>query len=757
MKNKIESGVFPVTGMMCAACAATVERTVSKIEGVVKSSVNFATSEVSIEWQSGITSPEKIAESVANAGYNMIVAEDIAKAVEEKEKEELKLYRRIKTEMILAWILTLPIVVVCMVHIHFPGMNYILMGLTFIVMAACGNRFYISGFKNLFKGNPNMDTLMALSTLVSFLFSVFNTIDPNFFEARNFAADVYYEASASIIAFILTGKFMESRARRNAGSAIRALMSLQPDEASLFDKDGKITRVKTSSLRRGDKILVRPGDRIPVDGVVVSGISSADESMMTGEPAGVEKMPGTTVFAGTLNLTGSLEIETTETANASGLARIIDCVRKAQGSKAPVQRLVDKISRIFVPVVIGIAILTFCIWCAVSPENLPLAAVTGVCVLVIACPCALGLATPTAVMVGIGRGADNGILVKEASSLEQLVKINLLAFDKTGTLTEGHPVVSETYTEDNITSDFLRAVEILETKSAHPLAATIAEWCDHKILKINSQNPEIITTEQSSTSDSGIKFEYFPGMGIVGKIGEKEYWIGNKALAEKVGAQINDSFLTTTTEWSATGSGIVFAGEGTKTFIAFRVNDTIRPDAREVVANLQQLGIKCVLLTGDQEKTALHVAHEVGISDVKSGMLPADKQRLISAYRKNGYFVAMAGDGINDSQAMAEADVSIAMGGGSDIAMEVAQLTIVSGKLSRIPKAIKLSAATLRIIKENLFWAFIYNVIGIPIAAGVFYPLCGLLLSPLFASAAMAFSSVCVVLNSLRLNTVKLK
>ena len=743
MKNNHQYAkrIFPVTGMMCAACAGTVEKTVRETPGVAAASVNLAASELSVEWDPAQTSPEQIARHVIEAGYGLIVSDSAEEALARKEEAEADSYRRMKRDLVLAWVLTLPVAVICMAHIHFPFVNYLLMALTLAVMAVCGRRFYVSGLRNLVKGHPNMDSLVAVSTLVSFLFSLFNTVYPDFFRSYGMPADLYYEAAAVIIAFVLTGKFLETRAKRNTGSAIRALMSLQPDEAHVEDAQGQVRTVGIAAVRPGDIVVIRPGDRIPVDGKVISGVSSVDESMLTGEPAGVEKTAGDRISAGTMNLSGSLRAEATEVGASTELARIIGCVRAAQGSKAPVQRLVDKISSVFVPTVIGLSVLTFVLWMTLGGGQFPVALLTSISVLVIACPCALGLATPTAIMVGIGRGARGGILIREAQALEQLAKVDVLAIDKTGTLTEGVPQVTETYLPEGADEAFIGAVRILEERSAHPLASAIIGWASARSDGIRDIQPE---------------FDYLPGLGIRGTVQGRTWWIGNQKLGESLLGSLPEDFVRRAEAWSAEGAGVVFAGDDRHAIALFKVSDEIRGDARETVRALHAAGIRTVLLTGDRERTAQHVAAQVGISEVHADLLPSDKQQIVRDLRTAGHFVAMAGDGINDSQALAEADLSVAMGGGSDIAMEVAQLTVVSGRLAYIPQAIALSKATLRVIRQNLFWAFIYNLIGIPVAAGLFYPLWGWLLTPMAASAAMAFSSVCVVLNSLRLNTVKL-
>lgn len=775
---------YPVTGMMCAVCAGTVEKTVAGCQGVTDAAVNFAASDVTFTYNPAITSPDVIAKAVSEAGYDMIIVSSAAEAVEEKEKAEQEQYQRMKRNLIIAWVLTIPLSIICMVHIHFAGSQWVMAALALGVMVISGRRFYESGIKHLFKGRPDMDSLVAVSTLVSFLFSLFNTLFPDILRQHGIPADLYYEASAMIIAFVSTGKFMEFRARRNTGTAIKALMGLQPSEALLILPDGKLKTLKIEEIKKGDLLSVRPGERIPVDGVIKGGHSVVDESMLTGEPEGVEKSEGDKVSAGTFNTNGTLNVEATAVGAATELARIIECVREAQGSKAPVQRLVDKISGIFVPTVMAISVLTFIIWICFGSDKLPMAILAAVSVLVIACPCALGLATPTAVMVGIGRGAREGILIREAAALEQLSKVNVLAIDKTGTLTEGKPKVSSTFynseenhslgnsdkslgnsdnslgNSDKPSLTLTEAILALELKSAHPLAGAIADYCLNELEK---------TGPQKSNAPEPQTFDYIPGKGIIGVVDGQRYWIGNEALATTEGISDNNYSHDSGDEnrpkneklrefienCNREGAGIVLAGTPGKILIAFKVTDTVRPDAKEAISRLKEEGIQPILLTGDRKATAMSVAKAVGIEEVVAETLPQDKQDVILNLKKEGNIVAMAGDGINDSQALAEADVSIAMGGGSDIAIEVAQLTIVSGKLTFIPRAVKLSAATLKIIRENLFWAFIYNVAGIPVAAGVLYPLWGILLSPMIASAAMAFSSVCVVLNSLRLNKLR--
>ena len=732
---------FPVTGMMCAVCANTVEKTAAAQPGVEKAEVNFANSSLTISWDPSLTSPAKVAEAIRAAGYDMIVEDSEAKAVEEKEKQENMLYRDMKRKTILAWILTIPVAVICMAHIHFPGAEWVMMALTLSVMLFCGKDFYRRGFRSLLTKAPGMDTLVAVSTSVSFLFSLFNTLFPDVMPSLGMQADLYYEGAAMIIAFVLTGKLMEGRSRHNTGLALKALMSLQPSEALVIESDGNTRAVAVSDLRAGDLILVRPGEKIPADGVVTDGISAVDESMLTGEPLKVEKKPSDKVTAGTINGSGTFTMRAEKVGADTELSRIIKAVRAAQGSKAPVQRLADRISAVFVPGVIVAAIVTFAIWACMGKEYLPVALVTSVSVLVIACPCALGLATPTAMMVGIGRGARSGLLIKDAAALERLAKVNLLAIDKTGTVTVGHPKVTDILFDDSLSESkratVLSAALGAELNSIHPLPEAITS-----ALRDKNTNPAMPEA-----------FEYRPGFGILCTTGGIRYSIGALPHGEKFESQ---EVARKGEEWLGEGAGVVAVVVENRVLAAFRIEDEVRPDAAESIRTLSDMGIRTILLTGDRRPTAMHVASKTGIDSVEAEMLPAGKEDFVAEMMRKGYVVAMAGDGINDTQALARADVAIAMGEGSDIAIDAAQLTITGHRLSALPEAFSLSRATLRVIKENLFWAFIYNVIGIPLAAGALYSF-GFLLNPVFASAAMALSSVCVVTNSLRLNSIRLR
>ena len=567
-----------------------------------------------------------------------------------------------------------------------------------------------------------MDTLVMLSTAVSFLFSLFSTIYPHFWLSLGLVPHVYYEAVAMIIAFVLSGKLLEARAKQSTSASIRSLMGLQPKTARLVGKDGEEKDVPIAMLRPGDTVSVRPGEKIPVDGTVLEGGSYVDESMISGESEAVKKQAGDRVLAGTLNQRGAFLLNVQASGADTVLARMVRMVQEAQGSKAPVQGVVDKVSSVFVPVVILLSILTFVIWIAVAGWNMfPYALLTAVSVLVIACPCALGLATPTALTVGIGKAAQQHILIKDAFALENMCRVNAIVLDKTGTLTEGTPKV----VGEKLYSGFEEYVPVLlaaEMRSEHPLAVSLSEY-----LRQKGGKPVEISA-----------FESITGKGVMCEYRGEKFWIGSKALAEEnVGVLLPDLFS-------------IYFGKGDSLVAAFEVKDALKENSKEAVRQLESYGVEVCMLTGDKESAASEIARQAGITHYEWGVLPDDKERFVLDLQRRGKCVAMVGDGINDSQALARADVSVAMGKGTDVAMDIAMVTLMNSDLALLPRAIKLSRKTVRIIRENLFWAFGYNVVCIPIAAGVLYPV-GILLSPMWASAAMSFSSVSVILNSLRL------
>lgn len=732
---------YPVIGMMCAVCANTVEKTAQGVPGVADASVSFTDQSATILWHDGQEDPAALAEAVKKAGYELIYTSDEAEALREQDRREAERYRRQKLLVLVAWILTLPVVVICMTHIaHARVLDWVVGGLTLLVMAVCGRQFYGAGFRNLFRGHASMESLVALSTTVSFLLSLFTLLWPDYWQRQGLEGALYFEGAAMIIAFVLTGKLMEMRARHSAGSALRGLMNLQPEVALLKTATGS-RLVHIRDLQAGDVIIVKPGERIPADGTVETGEASVNESMLTGESMPVEKAPGAPVHAGTTLLSGSLDIKVSHVGAGTLLGGIIDRVRAAQASKAPVQRLVDRISAWFVPVVIALSLITFAVWWICSPDNLALAVLAAVSVLVISCPCALGLATPTAITVGMGRGARRGMLFRDATALEILSKVNTLCIDKTGTLTFGNALV-DSYLLNNISnSDAASAVKALEARSEHPLGRALRLWGD-----------------KLSDAEAAVEnFRQLPGTGVQGRVNGREYSIGSLDMAAGQGVQLSRTAQDFIEKAQSAGATVVVLVSDAEWFGLFAIADKVRPEAAEVIRQLSAMGIVTELLTGDAEAPARHIAAQVGISSVSARMLPADKAARIAELKRHGRRVAMFGDGVNDAPALAEADVAIAVMSGTDIAMDVAGLTLTDGTIADLPEAVRLSRATRRVIKENLFWAFIYNVVGIPLAAGLLYPLWGILLNPMMASAAMALSSLCVVSNSLRLKRLKLK
>ena len=735
--RETETKVLPVLEMSCAVCAGNVESTVQALSGVEKASVNFAAGTLTVTYNPSVITLEVMQAAVQAAGYDLIVeAEDPVAMQEEKARMHYKILRR---NTIGAWTLSIPLALLGMVFMHVPFGNWIMMVLALAIMIFFGRSFYVNGVRHALKGKANMDTLVALSTSIAFLFSLFNTLCPGFWLGKGLEPHVYYEASGVIIAFVLLGKLMEERAKNSTSSAIKGLMGLQPKTARLVT-DGREEEVPISNLQVGNVVSVRPGEKIPVDGTLLQGSSSVDESMLSGEPIPVEKNAGDRVLAGTINQKGAFTMEATSVGGTTVLAQIVQMVQSAQGSKAPVQRIVDKISGIFVPVVVLLSFLTFVCWLVIGGESyFSYALLSAVSVLVIACPCALGLATPTALMVGMGKGAEQHILIKDAFALENLCKVDTVVLDKTGTLTEGVPVVTDSYwiSDDNIR--YLDVLYTAEQKSEHPLASAILCWLEESGAKVcEAEN-----------------FESLTGRGVRIQVEGVTYWAGSQGLLDIFQAGIPEKVRKQIGQWQEDGQSVVFYGQETRLLAVLAISDRIKPTSAEAVKELKKQGIEVHLLTGDGVRTAERVAATLDIGYYKAEVMPNDKEEYIISLQQQGKKVAMVGDGINDSQALARADVSIARGKGTDIAMDVAMVTLITSDLLLLPGAIRLSKQTVRLIYQNLFWAFIYNVIGIPLAAGVLFPINGLLLNPMLASAAMAFSSVSVVLNSLRLKFMK--
>ncbi|WP_418498509.1 heavy metal translocating P-type ATPase [Flagellimonas sp.] len=731
---------FPVTGMTCAACASSVESMLGHTEGVYNASVNFANSTVLVEYDSAMDLSD-LQNAVRQIGYDIIVdAEDPTEVQEELSKKH---YVSIKKRTLWSAILTLPIFLLGMFFMDWVPGRWISLVLAVPILFWFGRSFFINAFKQARFGKANMDTLVALSTGIAFLFSAFNTFFPEFWLSKGMEPHVYYEAATVIITFISLGKLLEEKAKSNTSSAIKKLIGLQPKTLKVI-ADGEEREIPISSVKVGQTILVRPGEKIPVDGTVSKGSSYVDESMITGEPVPVEKTKDEKVFAGTVNQKGSFQFVADRVGGETLLSQIIKMVQEAQGSKAPVQKLVDRIAGIFVPVVMTISLVTFITWMFLGGEDaFTHALLTAVAVLVIACPCALGLATPTAIMVGIGKGAEHNILIKDAESLELGYKVNAIVLDKTGTITEGKPVVTDMVFADHVTDH--RALEqilyAMEGQSEHPLAEAVVSF-----LKNRKVNPVEILNFNSITG-KGVRAEALDGT---------QYLVGNHKLMVEKGIAMDDNLGHMVEGLEQEAKTVIYFGGGGKVKAILTIMDSIKESSKEAIREMQGNGMEVYMMTGDNKMTAEAVSQQVGIKSYEAEVLPSEKADFVKRLQESGKVVAMVGDGINDSQALAQADVSIAMGKGSDIAMDVAKMTLITSDLNAIPKALKLSHKTVIGIRQNLFWAFIYNIIGIPIAAGLLYPINGFLLDPMIAGAAMAFSSVSVVLNSLRLKTIKL-
>jgi len=724
---------FPVLEMSCAACAVSVESMLKSVAGVKNAGVNYANQSAWVEFDNSLTKPETLQQAVRSIGYDLVVNVENPQAI--KEDSQRRRYTMIKQRTIWSTVLAIPVIIIGMFFMDMPFGNYLSMFLSAPVVFYFGKDFFVNAWRLLRHRMANMDTLVALSTGIAFFFSAFNTFFPAFWLQRGVHAHVYFEAASGVIAFISLGKLLEEKAKSKTTSAIKKLMGLQPNTVRAV-VNGVEKEIPLSLVKVGDLIIVRPGDRIPVDGRIVSGASFIDESMISGEPVAVKKMPGNPVFAGTINQKGSFQFLVEKVGDETVLGHIIKSVQEAQGSKAPVQKLVDKVAGIFVPVVISISAITFITWMVIGGDNaFANALLTSITVLVIACPCALGLATPTAIMVGIGKGAENNILIRDAESLELAHRVNAIVLDKTGTITEGKPAVTDImWSVSGEKSSLQNILYALEARSEHPLAAAIV-----KLLEL--QGSDIVIED----------FNSITGKGVQGRIDKKIYFVGSGMLMEERGIRVDDKFRQDAILLQQQAKTVIYFSDSDNVLAMMAIADSIKPTSKKAIEQLQAHGVAVYMLTGDNEHTARAVAREVGITTYRCGVLPAGKAEFVQQLQKEGRIVAMVGDGINDSHALAQADVSIAMGRGSDIAIDVAKITLMTSDLAAIHKAINLSKKTVLAIRQNLFWAFIYNIIGIPLAAGVLYPINGFLLDPMIAGAAMALSSVSVVANSLRL------
>jgi Cu+-exporting ATPase len=801
---------LPVTGMSCAACAMRTEKNLNRAQGVTSASVNFATKQATIEYDADATGTSSLVEVIRRTGFDTAgvqrtvlrvngsavaqalklpgvvsalqegdaltvehvgstVQADgvlqglrdaglVAELLEEEQEEDWEAsaraaeYRDLLSRFIVAAALSIPVLLIAMlphvlpdesvVHnlLELPALGLIQLILTTPVMVYSGRSFFTSAWRSFTHRSADMNTLVALGTGAAYLYSTASVFFPEFVSPNTMHPQVYFEAAAVIIALVILGRMLEARARAQTGDAMRGLIGLQAKTARVV-RDGAESDVLIEQVVVGDTVVVRPGEKVPVDGEVLTGVSAVDEAMLTGESIPVTKVAGDEVFGATLNTTGAFTYRATKVGKDTALQQIVRLVQEAQGSKAPIQRLADVVSGVFVPVVLVIAIVTFAAWFVFAPEvsRVSEALVAAVSVLIIACPCALGLATPTAIMVGTGRAATMGILVKSAVSLEHAEKINAIVLDKTGTITKGKPELKEVRAFAGFDEkEVLLLVASAEQRSEHPVAAAIVAGAEER-------GVEIADVES---------FESLTGRGIVARVMGREVVVGNERLMQERG--VSGAFSTQIFELAARGHTPMAVAIDGRAAGVVSVADTVKPGAQWAVAKLKDIGVEVAMVTGDNERTAEAIAHQVGIGTVVAQVLPAEKVEVIKKLQSQGKTVAMVGDGINDAPALAQADVGIAIGTGTDIAMHASDVTLVRGDLDGVVTAINLSRATMRSIRQNLFFAFVYNVLGIPIAAGVLYPAFGIALSPVIASLAMALSSVSVVTNSLRLRTARI-
>jgi Cu+-exporting ATPase len=762
---------MPIEGMSCAGCAARIERRLGAQPGVISASVNFATRVATVSYDPAATLPSDLTGAVEELGYKAIISSPAPCAPNDLSGHDRDGHLRLEDSVavrllkrtLFGGLLCLPLLVIAMSHgtveaFNVPWINWIQLALATPVLLVCGWPFLRSAWKGARHLSANMDTLVALGAGAAYLYSLVATIWPAYFvSAPNAAADhtphagalgsnqqpvpVYFEAASVIVVLVLLGKYLEARATGRTGAAITRLIGLQPRTARVV-RDGQELGLAIESVVVGDVVLVRPGEKIPVDGTVQSGHSSVDESMLTGESVPVEKGEGESVFAATMNTTGALRLVATKVGADSSLQQIVRLVREAQGSKAPISRLADRISGVFVPVVIVIALATFTIWWLASPADtrLSMALIVAVSVLIIACPCALGLATPTAIMVGTGRGAELGILMKSGEALETAHKVSAIILDKTGTITEGRPALTDVIPAPGFASDeLLRLAAGAERSSEHPIADAIVRAALAKALTLSSPTA----------------FRTLVGCGVEAIIDGRAVLVGKPALLEA--RSIPDTLGNQFTSLAAEGkTPVLVAVDGREAGI-IAVADRIKDTSAEAIARLHAMGLRVVMMTGDNRRTAESVAARVGIDHVFAEVLPQDKAAKVAELKAQGHTVGMVGDGINDAPALAAADVGLAIGSGTDVAIDASDITLMRGDLRAVPESIALSRATMRTIRQNLFCAFIYNVVAIPVAAGALYPVTGWLLSPMLASGAMAFSSVSVVVNSLRLRRVSIQ
>ena len=744
-----ETTTLDIEGMTCASCASFVQKSLARTPGVQLAVVNFATEKATVHYLPDQATPATLREAVVQAGYGVAEGAPNASAAErnaEMDRQKALAYQKLKRRFGVAVGLALVVMPLSMLMlwpaamalVNMQWLNYGLLALTLPVLLFSGREFYTSAWNGLRHRAANMDTLIAVGTGAAFLYSLAATVVPEFFTRRGLMPEVYYDTTTTIIALILLGKVLEMRAKTHTSAAIRALMGLQAKTARVVRPDGQEVDIPIEQVQLGDLVVVRPGEKVATDGVITEGHSALDEAMLTGESLPVAKKTGDPVFGATLNKTGSFRFRVSKVGADTMLAQIVKLVEDAQGSRAPIQRLADKVSAVFVPTVVVLAILTFVVWFDLAPvgTRLPLALVNFVAVLIIACPCALGLATPTAIMVGTGKGAEHGVLIRNAEALEKAYQVNTVLLDKTGTITEGKPAVTDfVAAAGQDAARLLPLVAAVERQSEHPLAEAVVRYAETQAL------------ETLSATD----FRAVEGKGAGATVAGQAVLIGNRGLLAEEGIPVSAALTAQAEQLLAQAKTVLYLAVAGQAVGIIGVADTVRATSRAAIRQLQALGLEVVMMTGDNPQTAAQVARQVGITRYFAEVLPQHKAGKVKELQAEGRVVAMVGDGINDAPALAQADIGLAMGAGTDVAMEAAGITLMRSDLTGVVTAIELSRQTIRVIKQNLFFAFVYNTLGIPIAAGVLYPVFGLLLSPMLAAGAMALSSVSVLTNSLRL------
>ena len=750
MEPATKTETLDIEGMTCASCAAFVEKSLSRTPGVQRAMVNFATEKATVDYLPTQATPAALKEAVVNAGYGVTERAPDTSAAErsaELDRQKALAYQQLKRRFWVAVGLVVVIMPLSMLmlwpamlqRVNVQWLNYLLLLLTLPVLAYSGREFYVSAWNGFRHRAANMDTLIAVGTGAAFLYSLAATVVPGFFTSRGLMPEVYYDTTATIIALILLGKVLELRAKTQTSAAIRSLMGLQAKTARVVRPGGQEVDVPIEQVQLGDIIVVRPGEKVATDGLITEGQSSLDEAMLTGESLPVAKKTGDPVFGATLNKTGSFRFEVTKVGADTMLSQIVKLVEDAQGSRAPIQRLADKVSAIFVPTVVVIAILTFVLWFDLAPvaTRLPLALVSFVAVLIIACPCALGLATPTAIMVSTGKGAEHGVLIRNAEALEKAYKVNTVLLDKTGTITRGEPAVTDFVAPGQNAENLLQLVAAVERQSEHPLAEAVVRHAD----------------DQGGAKLTATDFRAVEGKGATATVAGQAVLIGNRRLLADEGISFSPTLAAQAEQLLSQAKTVLYVAVAGQAVGLVGVADTVRNTSAAAIQQLQALGIEVVMMTGDNPQTAAQVAGQVGITRYFAEVLPQDKAGKVKELQNENRIVAMVGDGINDAPALAQADIGLAIGSGTDVAMEAAGITLMRSDLNGVVTAIELSRQTIRTIKQNLFFAFIYNSLGIPIAAGLLYPFFGILLSPMLAAGAMALSSVSVLTNSLRLRS----